>query len=101
MENDDFEITDNEFLRQFEAKIKNELIALEYAEQERKIFLTKLRIPQNINNQEISDTFIAAVLEYIKENKNVRIMPTSQEVVKFIRRNRRKYKDQLPVGINI
>ncbi|WP_417886798.1 N-acetyltransferase [Zunongwangia sp.] len=101
MENDDFEITDNEFLRQFEATIQEKLIVLEYTEQERKIFLSKLNIPQEIDNQENTDKFITAILEYIKENKNVRVMPTSQEVIKFMRRNRRKYKDLLPVGINI
>ena len=43
---------------------------------------------------------IEAVLEEIKD-RNTRVMPTSPDVAKFMRKNRRKYKDLLPVGINI
>ena len=35
-------IENNEFLRQFEVKISDSLARIEYAEQERKIFLTKI-----------------------------------------------------------
>ena len=35
-------LENNEFLRQFEAKFNNSLARIEYAEQERKIFLTKI-----------------------------------------------------------
>ena len=37
-------ITDNEFLRQFETTIKEQLATIEYSQQERKIFLTKLKL---------------------------------------------------------
>ncbi|MDR5590051.1 N-acetyltransferase [Christiangramia sp. SM2212] len=98
MSDEDLVITDNEFLRQFETQINNELATIEYSQQERKIFLTKLRMPENSEDRQ--EDFIKAVLAEIKE-RNTRVVPTSPEIAGFIRRNRRKYKDLLPVGINI
>ena len=43
---DDLTLINNEFLRQFEVKIEDSLARIEYSEQERKIFLTKLHIPK-------------------------------------------------------
>lgn len=91
-------ITDNEFLRQFETRIDDELATIEYSQQERKIFLTKLIMPEN--SEDRREDFIKAVLAEIKE-RNTRVVPTSPEIAGFMRRNRRKYKDLLPVGINI
>lgn len=91
-------ITDNEFLRQFETKFDDQLATIEYSQQERKIFLTKLKMPES--SQEKREEFIKAVLEEIK-TRNTRVVPTSPEIAGFMRRNRRKYKDLLPVGINI
>ena len=39
------DINDNNFLRQFEVEINGNLAKVEYALQERKIFLTKIIIP--------------------------------------------------------
>lgn len=100
MNEEDFKITNNEFLRQFETTINGELAIIEYADQERKIFLTKLRMPKDVA-EETTNKFIEAVLAEIKENTNCRVMPTHPDIAKFMRRNRRKYKDLLPVGINI
>ncbi|MCG9972651.1 N-acetyltransferase [Christiangramia crocea] len=91
-------ITDNEFLRQFETRINDELATIEYSQQERKIFLTKLIMPENTEDRQ--EDFIKAVLGEIKE-RNTRVVPTSPEIAGFMRKNRRKYKDLLPVGINI
>ncbi|SLJ95197.1 hypothetical protein SAMN05660445_01683 [Salegentibacter salarius] len=93
-------ITDNEFLRQFETTIKEQLATIEYSQQERKIFLTKVFMPESLKEEGYMDIFIEAVLEEIKD-RNTRVMPTSPDVAKFMRKNRRKYKDLLPVGINI
>lgn len=98
MNEEDLVITDNEFLRQFETQINDELATIEYSQQERKIFLTKLRMPENTEDRQ--EDFIKAVLAEIKE-RNTRVVPTSPEIAGFIRKNRRKYKDLLPVGINI
>lgn len=100
MNAEDLKITDNEFLRQFEITVDNELAVIEYAQQDRKIFLTKLQMSETLKKEGYMDDFIEAVLEEIKE-RNTRVMPTSPEIVKFMRKNRRKYKDLLPVGINI
>lgn len=97
-EEKDIVITDNEFLRQFETKFDDQLATIEYSQQERKIFLTKLKMPES--SQDKREEFIKAVLEEIK-TRNTRVVPTSPEIAGFMRRNRRKYKDLLPVGINI
>ena len=46
------ELQNNEFLRQFETIINGSLARIEYAEQERKIFLTKIVIPGDVNDIE-------------------------------------------------
>lgn len=93
-------VIDNEFLRQFESTIEGELAKIEYSQQDRKIFLTKLVIGDAAREKEQLDPFIEKVLALIQEG-NFRVVPTSPDVAKFMRKNRRKYKDLLPVGINI
>lgn len=95
-------IIDNEFLRQFECEIEGELAKIEYSQQDRKIFLTKLEMSDNLKEKGYLDPFIEKVLENIKEReREIRVMPTSPAVAKFMRKHRRRYKDMLPVGINI
>ncbi|SHH43086.1 N-acetyltransferase [Winogradskyella jejuensis] len=93
------ELIDNEFLRQFELKVENEMAVIEYSLQERKIFLTKLIIPETIRSREFELEFIDLVFSNIKE-RNICVVPTSPEIAKFVRANR-KYKRMLPVGIRI
>ena len=95
----DLSITNNEFLRQFEVTIDNCLARIEYAEQERKIFLTKLCIPDEINSKKFEEQFIKTVLESISE-RNLRVVPTSPIIAGFVRRNK-SYKSLLPVGIKL
>ena len=97
---EDVEITDNEFLRQFELEIGDNMARIEYALQDRKIFLTKYEMPEDLEEQGFRDIFIKAVFEEVK-NRGISLVPTSPEVAEFMRKNRRKYKDLLPVGINI
>ena len=80
-------------------KIGSEMATIEYAQQERKIFLTKLNIPQAIASESFVEDFLKVVLEDINE-KNISVVPTSPPIAKFIKRNRR-YKKMLPVGIRI
>ena len=96
---DDLTLINNEFLRQFEVKIEDSLARIEYSEQERKIFLTKLHIPKKIENKELEEAFIVKVLEFISEKK-LRVVPTSPKIARFVRTNRR-YKQLLPVGIKL
>lgn len=93
-------ISNNEFLRQFESVIENELITVEYAQQERKIFLTKLKMPENLKDEGYLEIFLEKLLSQIQEGRD-RVVPTSPEIASYMRKNRRKYKDLLPVGINI
>ncbi|WP_456442062.1 GNAT family N-acetyltransferase [Psychroserpens sp.] len=93
------ELIDNDFLRQFELKVDSKLAKIEYALQDRKIFLTKLIIPDGIKSEDFEEEFLTLVFENIAE-RNISVVPTSPEIAKFIRRHR-KYKKMLPVGIRI
>ena len=96
---DDLNLVNNEFLRQFEVQLDDQLARIEYSEQERKIFITKISIQESIQNKKFEEAFIVKVLEFI-ENKNLRVVPTSPKIAGFVRRNRR-YKELLPVGIKL
>ena len=93
------ELVDNDFLRQYEIKVDNQLAKIEYSLQERKIFLTKLIIPENVTDEDFTKEFLSLVFEQIGE-RNLSVVPTSPEIAKFVRSNR-KYKRMLPVGIRI
>jgi hypothetical protein len=93
------ELIDNDFLRQFEIKVENEMAIIEYSLQERKIFLTKMVIPEAIKTDEFEKEFLELVFANIKD-RNISVVPTSPEIAKFVRSNR-KYKRMLPVGIRI
>ena len=97
--NDVAELKDNDFLRQFEIKVEDHLAKIEYSLQDRKIFLTKLVIPEPLNDDEFKKDFLAAVFQQIEE-RNLSVVPTSPEIAKFVRSNR-KYKRMLPVGVRI
>tara|TARA_B100000575_G_scaffold240299_1_gene203025 strand:+ start:1127 stop:1420 length:294 start_codon:yes stop_codon:yes gene_type:complete len=92
-------IQNNEFLRQFEVKIEDSLARIEYAEQERKIFLTKIHIPDTVKDKSFEEGFIIKVLEFI-EAKNLRVVPTSPRIAGFVRKNK-AFKHLLPVGIKL
>jgi|TARA_R100001369_G_C3261954_1_gene158320 hypothetical protein len=93
------ELIDNDFLRQFELNVGNDMAIIEYSLQERKIFLTKMIIPDEIRTDEFEKEFLELVFANIKE-RNISVVPTSPEIAKFVRSNR-KYKRMLPVGIRI
>jgi hypothetical protein len=92
-------LVNNEFLRQFEVNFDDQLARIEYSEQERKIFLTKISIPELIQDKKFEEAFIVKVLEFI-ESKKLSVVPTSPKIAGFVRRNRR-YKKLLPVGIKL
>ncbi|WP_344929404.1 GNAT family N-acetyltransferase [Aquimarina addita] len=94
------EVIDNEFLRQFEIVIDGQKSKIEYASQERKIFLTKLIMSEEQIEKGYDTDFIIAVFNII-EDRNSRLVPTCPIIAKFMRKNKRKYKNLLPVGINI
>ena len=93
------ELVDNDFLRQFELKTDAHFAKIEYSLQDRKIFLTKLIIPEQVNNEDFKNDFLKLVFENVQE-RNLSVVPTSPEIAKFIRKNR-QYKKLLPVGLRI
>jgi len=93
------ELVDNDFLRQFELKSDSNFAKIEYSLQDRKIFLTKLIIPEAVDNEDFKSDFLKLVFENVQE-RNLSVVPTSPEIAKFIRRNR-QYKKLLPVGVRI
>ncbi len=95
----EIELNDNEFLRQFETTVNDELAIIEYAPGERKIFLTKTNIPESITDDNFQYQFIKAVLDLV-DDRELKMMPTCPVIVKFIRKNKR-YKKLLPIGVRI
>lgn len=91
-------VKDNDFLRQFETRVNGKLAKIEYSSQDKKIFLTKLVLPENFD-EHLKDDFIESVLQIVEE-RNMRVVPTSPEIAGFLRKHK-EYKDLLPVGIRI
>jgi hypothetical protein len=96
------EITDNAFLRQYECQFEGAFAKVEYSQQERKIFLTKLIIPESLEeNLEFREGFLRAIFTNIKDEKNLKVVPTHPKIAGFVRKHRHEYKEMLPVGISI
>lgn len=92
------EIKDNQLLRQFETQTDLGLLVMEYAVQERKLFLTKLNHPEDLEVELIND-FIKTVLS-IAEERKFKVVPTHPKVTHFFRKNP-IYKELLPPGIKL
>ena len=96
----DFEVSKNEFLRQFETKIDGKLIKLEFSEQEKNIFLTRFEIHNSLEEGTYKDDFIKAVLDNLAE-EDKKVIPSCPAVTAYFRKNRALYKHLLPAGINL
>lgn len=92
------EIKDNELLRQFEIQTTTGLVAIEYAIQERKLFLTKFCSNEN-QDEVLHSEFIFNVLK-IAEERKLKVVPTHVKFISFFRKNR-KFQQMLPPGIKI
>jgi hypothetical protein len=93
------EINDNTFARQFETTLNETLITVEYSFQERKIFLTRINLPDDFNNEEYVDELIKVILE-IAEERKLKVVPVYPRITKFFRKHK-MYKDLLPPGIRL
>ncbi|QEE49708.1 N-acetyltransferase [Flavobacterium alkalisoli] len=94
------EIKDNEFSRQFETMVDDKMMSVEYSGQERKIFLTKINVPEGVDeDDEIVSDFLKEILA-IAEEKRLRVVPTYPKIAAFFKKNP-KYKEMLPPGIRI
>ncbi|AZQ44620.1 GNAT family N-acetyltransferase [Nonlabens ponticola] len=102
MDTTTIEITDNAFLRQYETLLDGKKAKIEYAQQERKIFLTKLIIPEShADDADFKTDFLKAVFADIRDNKKLKVVPTHPTIAGFVRKHRNEYKEMLPVGISI
>ena len=93
------EIKDNEFSRQFETTVNGKMASIEYSVQERKLFLTRVNVPEGVEEDPFVADFIKDILE-IAEERRFRVVPTHPKVAAFFRKNPR-YKDLLPPGIRL
>ncbi|GGB74335.1 hypothetical protein GCM10007424_12800 [Flavobacterium suaedae] len=93
------EIKDNEFQRQFETTVDDQMLSVEYSVQDRKIFLTRVNTPDDFDNDDVVNDFLKEILA-IAEEKKLRVVPVHPKVASFFRKNP-VYKEMLPPGIRI
>lgn len=93
------EIKDNAFARQFETKVENGIVSVEYSFQEKKIFLTKINTPEGFDDEELISTFLKNIMETAIEKK-LKVVPILPKIVAFIKKNP-IYKELLPPGIRL
>jgi predicted GNAT family acetyltransferase len=93
------EIKDNQFSRQFETHMDGKMLSIEYSVQERKLFLTRINLPEGFTDEELVSDFIKNILE-IAEERRFKVVPTHPKVAAFFKKNP-KYKDMLPPGIRL
>lgn len=92
------EIKDNELLRQFETLFLEELVTIEYARQERKIFLTKINYTELVS-EDFVGSFIEEILN-LAEEQRLKVVPSHPKIADFFRKNP-SFKKLLPPGIKI
>jgi hypothetical protein len=93
------EIKNNQFSRQFEALVDGKKFSVEYSVQERKLFLTKVNIPDGAEEEPSLTDLFKAIMAMAEENRQ-RVVPTHPKAAAFFRKNP-GYKDMLPPGIRI
>ena len=93
------EIKDNTFSRQFETFVDSKLISLEYSFQEKKIFLTRINVPDGFVDEDFLNDFLKNIMEIAYERK-LKVVPILPKIALFFRKNT-IYKDLLPPGIKI
>ena len=93
------EIKDNTFARQFETITEKGLVTVEYSFQEKKIFLTKINVPDSYDDEEFISNFLKNIMEIAIERK-LKVVPILPKIVIFFKKNP-VYKELLPHGIRI
>jgi pyruvate-formate lyase-activating enzyme len=93
------EIKDNTFSRQFEITVDDKLLSIEYSFQEKKLFLTRINVPDGFEDEETVSEFLKAIMAFAVE-KRYKVVPTHPKVAAFIRKNP-QYKELLPPGIRL
>ena len=93
------EIKDNTFARQFETTVQEGLVSVAYSFQEKKIFLTKINVPESYENEEFITNFLKNIMEIAIEQK-FKVVPILPKIVVFFKKNP-VYKELLPPGIRL
>ena len=93
------EIKDNTFARQFETIVDEGLVSVEYSFQEKKIFLTKINVPDLYDDEEFISNFLKNIMEIAIERK-FKVVPILPKIVLFFKKNP-IYKELLPPGIRL
>lgn len=93
------EIKDNTFSRQFETQFEGKLVAVEYSFQEKKIFLTKVNLPDHFENDEFINDFLKDIMA-IAEERKLKVVPIHPKIAAFFKKNP-IYRELLPPGIRI
>lgn len=93
------EIKDNTFARQFETMVDQGLVSVEYSFQEKKIFLTKINIPDHFEDEEFISNLLKEIMSIAVERK-LKVVPILPKIVVFFKKNP-IYKELLPPGIRL
>jgi len=93
------EIRDNDFARQFETTVDEGLITVEYSFQDKKIFLTKINVPDNFEDELFISNLLKNIMAIAIERK-LKVVPILPKIVVFFKKNP-IYKELLPPGIRI
>lgn len=93
------EIKDNTFARQFETSVTEGMVSVEYSFQEKKIFLTKINVPDHYEDNDFINDFLKNIMEIAYERK-LKVVPILPKIALFFRKNT-TYRDLLPPGIKI
>jgi hypothetical protein len=93
------EIKDNTFARQFETTTPKGLVAVEYSFQEKKIFLTKINVPDLFDDEIFISNLLKTIMAIAIERK-LKVVPILPKIVVFFKKNP-VYKELLPPGIRL
>ena len=93
------EIKDNTFSRQFETTLNGQFISIEYSFQEKKIFLTRLNVPENFTDEDFISDLLKSIMAIAIERK-LKVVPILPKIVLFFKKNP-VYKELLPPGIRL
>lgn len=96
---DIIEIKDNTFARQFETLTEKGLVTVEYSFQEKKIFLTKINLPDSFDDEVLISNLLKKIMEIAIERK-LKVIPVLPKIVIFFKKNP-VYKELLPPGIRL
>jgi hypothetical protein len=93
------EVKDNPFARQFETTTEKGLVTIEYSFQEKKIFLTKINVPDSFDDEVFISNFLKEIMAIAIERK-LKVVPILPKIVVFFKKNP-IYKEMLPPGIRL